>query len=162
MRAIGTFMLSIIAAAMTAILSVGAAQAQSSPFAELGGTWRGGGSLQLANGKRERLQCRAYYTPRQGGARMGMALRCASPSMKLELRSRLNYSNGLVSGSWSETTFNNTGSLRGRASRSRITLQIGGSVSGALRVSISGNRQNVSFNTSGGQLRGVNISLSRG
>lgn len=158
-RALPTY---LIAAFVLFAVQFDAAVAQTSPFKDMGGSWRGAGSLTLTNGKKERLRCRAYYTPRANGSRMGMALRCASPSIRLELRSQLTFRNGLVSGSWNETTYNTEGSIRGRATRNRLNLRISGSVSGALRVSITGNRQNVSFNTTGGQLRGVNISLSRG
>jgi len=93
----------IAAAAALVFIMTAQAHAQS-PLAGLSGSWSGSGSIQLANGKRERMRCRAYYTARDGGNNLGMAIRCAAPGYKIELRSRLRYSSGRVSGSWNETT----------------------------------------------------------
>lgn len=154
-------LLALVAVVVISTTQLSSPALAQSPFQALGGTWGGAGSLSLANGERERLRCRAYYTPRERGANMGMAIRCASASYKIELRSRLAYNNGLVSGSWRETSFNQSGSIRGRASSSRLTLQIQGGVSGSITVAFAGQNQSISVQTNGSELRGVSISLSR-
>lgn len=149
---------------LTGALALGsAATAQAaSPFNELGGTWSGSGRIRLANGDTERLRCRAYYTPRSGGSRMGMAIRCSSPSYNFELRSTLTNRHGRVSGDWQETNFNASGSLRGRARNGRISLRVDGSVNARLTVSYGANRQTVSLqpSTEGG-IRHMQIGLRR-
>jgi len=54
-------------------------------FDELLGSWRGGGQMELSEGKTERLKCNAYYTG--GGSRLGVAIRCQSEISNIEFRS---------------------------------------------------------------------------
>jgi hypothetical protein len=131
------------------------------PFASLSGSWSGGGQMRFENGSSERISCRAYYTPRDGGSALSLAIRCASKDNKIELRANLQSNGGRVSGDWEERTFNAGGSATGRASGGSLTLAIAGSVAGSMQVSTSGNRQNVSISTSGVALRGVSMSLSK-
>lgn len=133
------------------------------PFASYGGTWSGSGTIRLSGGNSEALRCKAYYTPKDGGSSMGLAIRCASASNKIELRAQLSVDGGRVSGSWEERTFNASGNVTGRANANRITLTIaGGGFNGTMSVSTSGSSQSVSITTEGIGLKGVSISLSRG
>lgn len=136
--------------------------ADGNPLAGLAGSWRGSGSARFEGGKSERLTCQGHYTVKAGGSQLGLALRCASASAKIDLRSALHYSQGRVSGDWEERTFNATGGVSGRASDGNLNLAIsGGGISGAMAVSFSGSSQSVSINTSGSSFRGVSISLKR-
>lgn len=133
------------------------------PFAAFAGSWSGSGQVRFQGGRSERIACRAYYTPRDGGSSMSLALRCASKDNKIDLRSSLAVQSGRVTGSWEERTFNASGSLSGRASGGSMTLAIsGGGLSGSMQVSTSGSSQSVSISTSGAGLAGVSISLSKG
>lgn len=141
----------------------GALQARAETvFDTLVGTWNGSGQIKLDNGKSEALKCRAFYTQKEADS-LGIALRCASASNKIELRASLNQGRGGVDGSWEERTFNAAGTVKGTASSSKINLVItGGTFSGSMKVSITGARHSVSIETNGIGLRAVNISLSRG
>ena len=131
------------------------------PFQTLVGTWGGSGQIRLDNGKTEALKCRAFYTQKETAA-LGIALRCASASNKIELRANLNQSGSQVEGSWEERTFNAAGTVTGKVSSGRINLAItGGTFSGSMNVAITGARHSVSIETNGIGLRAVNISLSR-
>lgn len=136
--------------------------AAPSPFIELAGTWSGSGQIRLQGGQSEQLSCRAYYTPKSGGAELGMAIRCASTSYKIELRSALQYDAGAVTGSWEERTFNVTGDVSGRATGGQIHLTFKGNVTGSMSVTYSGANQNVTIATSGSELSGVTLRLARG
>ena len=151
----------LIAAVLLAVVCSEPAFAQS-PFAGLDGAWSGPGQVRLENGSRERLSCRAYYTPKDGGAGLGMAIRCASQSYSIEVRSTLRYEQGKVTGSWEERTFNASGSLSGRASGGNLTLTITGGVSGTMSVALSSGRQTVSIATETAGLKGVSVQLTRG
>jgi hypothetical protein len=107
----------------------------------------------------ERIKCNAYYTG--GGAELGLAIRCASESYKIEIRSKLSYSGGRLSGNWEERTFNAQGNATGTAIPNKITLSISGGVSGTMVVSYSKSRQNVSISTQGVALKSVSIALGR-
>ena len=132
------------------------------PFAQLDGTWSGSGRILLSDGKSEGLKCRAYYTPKDGGAEIGVALRCASASNKVELRANLVSAGGRVSGSWEERTFNASGTATGQTSPTQITLVInGGGFSGHMAVMTTGRSQVISVSTEGVALRGVSVNLQR-
>jgi hypothetical protein len=150
--------------ALAVLLGVGGvprAYAQG-PFQTLAGNWSGGGQIKLENGKSEALKCRAYYTQKEADT-LGLAIRCASASNKIELRASLNQSGNQVDGNWEERTFNAAGTVRGKVTSGRIHLTIsGGTFSGSMNVAITGERHSVSIETNGIGLRAVNISLSRG
>jgi hypothetical protein len=143
--------------------AVTSSAAKTAPFAELTGAWTGAGQIRLEGGKTERVTCKAYYTPKDEGAAIGIALRCASTSYSIDLRSNLESVNGRVTGSWEERTFNAAGNVTGRASNGNVSVAIsGGGLSGSMSVSFGGTSQQVSITTSGTALKGVSISLQRG
>jgi hypothetical protein len=78
--------------------------AAQSPFQSLSGSWAGAGQVRFSSGNTEALRCRAYYTPKDSGTSVGLSIRCASQSNKIELRANLNYQSGKVTGSWEERT----------------------------------------------------------
>jgi hypothetical protein len=153
----------LIMAALLMVASAGQASAQSI-FDTLAGTWNGSGQIKLDNGKSEALKCRAYYTQKDGSSELGLAIRCASASNKIELRATLSQTSGQVAGMWEERTFNASGTVTGKASPGRINLTItGGSFQGSMNVSVAGSRHTVLIETNGTiGLRAVNINLSRG
>ena len=142
------------------LLATSAAQAES-PFGALNGTWSGSGTIQFEGGQTERLRCNAYYTSSAGATELGLAIRCASASNRIEIRGRLAYRSGSVSGNWEERTFNASGTASGQASNNRISLRLAGAIPGSMNVTVSRSRQSVAINTQGGGLRAVRIGLSR-
>jgi hypothetical protein len=145
-----------------ALAVAGAGAQAASPFADLNGTWSGSGRIRLQDGKTEGLKCRAYYVAKDGGSELGLALRCASASNKIELRANLASTGSRVSGSWEERTYNAAGSVTGHASDNRINLTInGGGFDGSMAVTTHGSNQEISVSTRGIALRGVNVNLRR-
>ena len=90
-----------------------------------------------------------------------MAIRCQSDNYKIEIRSKLSYSGGRLSGNWEERTFNASGTASGTASPNKISLAIKGAVSANMLVNYTKTTQNVDISVSGVALQGVRISLSR-
>jgi hypothetical protein len=82
--------------------------------------------MNLADGQSQALKCSAYYIPKDGGAQVGVVLRCAGVSNKVELRANLISNGNRLSGSWEEGTLNAWGSVRGQASPTQIKLAING------------------------------------
>jgi hypothetical protein len=146
-----------------ALIAVGHGPAGAAgPFTELDGSWSGSGRILLSDGKSEGLRCRAYYTPKGGGAEIGVALRCASASNKVEMRAILVAAGSRVSGSWEARTFNASGTVTGQASPTQIKLAInGGGLSGHLTVMTTGKRQVIFVSTEGVALKGVSVNLQR-
>jgi hypothetical protein len=136
-------------------------QAADNPFPSLAGTWNGSGTARMEGGKTESLRCKGYYTNGGGGASLGLSIRCANASSKVELRANLNYADGNVSGDWEERTYNQSGSITGKATSTKMNLAISGGVSGSLSVSVSGASHSVALSTEGSTLKGITISMSR-
>lgn len=153
-----------LAAAGIALVSMPgiAGAAAAGPFDTLGGSWSGAGNIRLEDGRTEGLKCKAYYSPRSGGVSMGLALRCASASNKIELRATLNSTGSRIAGNWEERTFNVGGSASGQANGNTIRLAIdAGVLAGSMSVVTNGASQTISVRTDGAALKGVNISLRR-
>jgi hypothetical protein len=136
--------------------------ASAGQFSALGGTWSGAGHVSLENGKRESLKCRAYYTPKEGGDSLGLAIRCASASNRIELRATLHSNGGRIGGTWEERTFNASGSVAGQGSAERLRLSIsGGGFSGSMSVTTAGRTQSIAVSANGVGFKGINISMRR-
>ncbi|MGD9785654.1 MAG: hypothetical protein AB7E80_05370 [Hyphomicrobiaceae bacterium] len=152
-----------VAILCAAVISVSAQASAESPFATLAGSWSGAGQIRLEGEKSESIRCRAYYTTSGGGSGLGMAIRCASASNKIEMRANLTYAGGSVSGNWEERTFNATGEVKGSTTAELMNLNInGGGLNGRMSIRISPSSQKVSISTTGSAFRGLNLSLSRG
>jgi hypothetical protein len=151
-----------IIALTLAMLSASAVSARGGSFEGLNGSWSGQGQIRLENGKSENLKCRAYYVPKDGDAALGLAIRCASPSNKVELRANLIAKGHNLSGTWEERVFNASGDVTGEINGNKVEISIaGGGFSGTMNVTTSGASQQVSINTQGIALKGVNIGLRR-
>ena len=149
----------LLVAGLAGLFSASPSQkVEASPFDTLLGSWRGSGTVRLNTGT-ERLSCNAYYTG--GGQQLGMAIRCTSPSGKVEIRSKLSLSGNQLSGNWEERTYNASGSASGTANPGRLSIRVTGTVRGSMVVNYSKSSQNVSISTTGSPLQGVSIRLTR-
>ena len=83
------------------------------PFANLAGWWGGKGRLRFKDGKMEEVRCRATYFVEDDGDALRQNIRCASQSGKIELKSQVRHSNGVLSGEWREEMYNVSGTLDG-------------------------------------------------
>jgi hypothetical protein len=161
----GTARASVIAMALAISIvpaSIQPARAASdNPFVSLAGTWSGSGTARFDAGKTESLRCKGYYTNNGNPNSLGLSIRCANASSKIELRANLVDSNGSVTGSWEERTYNQSGSVQGKVTPNRMTLAISGGIDGTMTVAISGASHQVTVASSGPSFKGVHISMSR-
>ncbi|MGH1352998.1 MAG: hypothetical protein ACRBBN_19660, partial [Methyloligellaceae bacterium] len=132
----------VIISAIAAINS--GAIAGPSPFNTMLGSWGGSGIFELKSGKKERIQCTAYYTG--GSSQLNMNIRCKG-NQQIEMRSKMSLADGKITGTWLETTFNAEGNISGKALGRKIALAIKGAVSGTMEVSYSRVRQEVTIHT---------------
>lgn len=137
----------------------GAAAATDNPFGSLAGTWNGSGTARFDGGKTESLRCKGYYT--NGGANLGLSIRCANASAKVELRANLVYNNGAVSGDWEERTYNQSGTVSGKATATKLNLVISGGIDGSIAININGGSHSVNVSTASSTLKGINLSMTR-
>lgn len=156
-----TFPLAAIIAATLGMAAVVPAAQAASPFEGMSGAWAGAGRITFEGGQSERLRCNANYRSSGSGQRLGIAIRCASPSSAFELRSDLAYRGGRVSGSWQERTLGASGDASGLADSSRVVLRFTGTAAGSMAVALAGRSQTVTIATQGTALRGIRMSLRR-
>ncbi len=139
-----------------------AIHAAVSPFTALAGTWSGGGTLSTSDGTQEQLRCRAAYNVGAAGEELRLNLRCASASYNFDLTSEVQYRGGAITGSWSETSRNASGSLSGRAGSGHIEVSARGqNFSAELSLTTRGNRQAVSIRPQGTNITAVSLELAR-
>ena len=140
-------------------LAASTGHAQSGPFAGMAGTWNGSGTITLDDGSKERIRCRATY--QVGGPKMTMALTCASDAYKFALEANVVDQGGVVSGNWTETNRNISGSVLGTAGGGKIDVAVEAvGFSASLSLHTAGNKQSVSI-SSDSQFRAANITLSK-
>lgn len=148
-----------VAAAAFLAASTAVGHAQSGPFAGLAGNWSGGGAITLDDGSRERIRCRASY--QVAGARMTMTLICASDAYKFNLAANVADQGGQISGTWSESSRNISGTLQGRGGGGSFqVVASSGGFNASISLRTAGNKQSVSMRADS-QFRGADISLSK-
>jgi hypothetical protein len=141
------------------LVSVAASHAQSGPFAGLGGSWAGNGTVELSDGTTERIRCKADYKVNDTGLSLKQNLRCASDSYKFDLTSDVTSQGERISGNWSEASRNVFGNLQGTAGGGRMEVFVEAAGFAAnLLVSTNGKKQIVQI-SSKGEIRGVNITM---
>ena len=153
----------VVAAGLSVIaVPADAQRAGPGPFAGLAGTWSGSGTITLSNGSNERIRCRAAYRADDGGG-LRSNLRCASDSYRVDLTSELIHRGGAISGRWMETTRNATGTISGTASEGQVQMTIEGALFRASVTLITrGDRQSVTIQAPGTDVRQVSINLRKG
>ena len=147
----------LIAAAIFASPS----HAQSGPFAGMAGVWSGSGTVTLDDGSSERIRCRASYAVGAGGSGLNQTLTCASDSYKFDLRTNVVAEGGAISGSWSETSRNVSGSIEGRGGNGnfRVVASAPG-FNADITLTTHGNKQSVVIRSES-QFKAATISLTR-
>ena len=154
------------AAALVLLLATPAAAQRAGnagPFAGLAGSWSGSGTITLQNGGEERIRCRATYNVGDGGSSLQQNLRCASDSFTFDLSSSVVAQGGAVTGRWSETTRNASGTVSGRATSGELQVRVDSQGFAAnLVMTTRGNRQSVSISSAGTALTGASITLTKG
>lgn len=165
MKFFGRSELAIKAAGIGAALlfSVAASHAQSSgPFAGFDGAWTGTGTVSLSDGSTERIRCKADYKVAGTGLALKQALHCASDSYKFDLTSDVTSQGERISGNWSESNRNIFGNLQGTAGGGQIDVFVEANGFAAnLSLRTNGSKQTVQI-SSKGEIRGVNITMTKG
>jgi hypothetical protein len=134
-------------------------------FARLAGEWNGNGTIELANGSREPLRCKAAYDVLGEQSNLQLNIRCASDSYNFDLRGSATLAGTGVSGSWSESTRNAAGKISGTARGDKIDVVAESAAFTAnLSLMTRGNKQSVTIKSKedNSSVRGATINLQRG
>lgn len=154
-----------ISVALLALLASSLQPTSAAPhevLSSMSGFWTGPGRIEFDGGASEALVCKAYYTSKDGGDGLGIALRCASPSQKIELRAQLTARGRNLTGTWEERSFNASGTVTGQATDQQISLSVdGGGFSATMLVIQDKEHQSVSITTQGIGFKKVMVSLTR-
>jgi hypothetical protein len=157
--------MTVAAFGAAAVLTASPSRAEGGAFADYAGSWSGTGTISIAQNQgtsSERIRCKGTYTVEGGGNTLHQSLRCASDSYRFDLTSNVRASGGQLTGDWSEASRNVNGTVNGQVSGGDITARVetNGYVA-SFNVSTRGGKQTVAI-SSPGELRAVNIALSRG
>jgi hypothetical protein len=155
-----------IIAMMLLVGTYGSGHAQEGgTFARLAGEWNGNGTIELADGSREPLRCKAAYDVLGRQSNLQLNIRCASDSFNFDLRGSATLAGTGVSGSWSESTRNAGGRLSGSAHGDKIDVVAESSTfTASLSLTTRGNKQSVTIKSkdANSSLKGATINLQRG
>jgi len=93
-------------------------------------------------------------------------MRSAGTNYKFNTASKLTYSGGKISGSWSETTYDASGSVSGTATGNTVHARISGDkFSGRMSINVSGSRHTINIvqldKKSGSYRQAASVSLHR-
>jgi hypothetical protein len=133
------------------------------PFAQMAGSWSGGGSIELTGDIKENLRCRANYTHGASNNSLALSIRCASDNYKFELASNVVERGGRLTGTWSEAAYKVSGNITGRVVGNNISaLAQGDSFSADLAVTTTANRMMVTMTPKATYVISVKMAFSRG
>jgi hypothetical protein len=131
-------------------------------LANLPGRWTGEGRLGFKDGKAETVTCRATYLAATDAPGLKQNIRCASPSGKIELKSRLEDKDGVLTGEWSEEIYNLKGELNGKTTERGLIVTVkGADLDANMDVIVKDNRQIVEIQFHNTSLIGLTLVLTR-
>lgn len=131
-------------------------------LAGLPGLWTGQGRLGFKDGKTESVTCRATYFAATDAPGLKQTIRCASPSGKIELKSRLEEKDGVISGEWSEEMYNLRGALQGKVTERGLVVTVkGDDLNANMDVIVKDDRQIVEIQFHDTSLIGITLVLKR-
>ena len=154
----------VVSAFLVSSVIFGVGHAAAGPFSSFPGAWSGTGTIELSDGRKERMRCQATYRARGAEDRtVDLQLGCASDSYKFQLTGDLVSQGEQISGQWSETTRNIGGSAIGRIRGERMQLHVEtGGFAANLSLQTKGKSQSVNIDSQGGGERiKANITLRR-
>jgi plastocyanin len=158
---------SVLAATSSALLlSTAAGQAQQvaavGPFEELGGSWSGTGIVNLREGGKERVRCKASYVVKNAGFGIDQELTCASDAYKFEMTSNIVQQGDTLTGIWFESVHRVAGRVVGKSNGSQIDVRAeGDTFTALLNVTTHGDKQSMLMQSPGSRVESVSISLTR-
>jgi hypothetical protein len=154
----------LIAGACAAAFLLGsvAGQAQTGPFAPLGGAWAGTGTIKLVDGGTERIRCKASYDL-VSHSQVNLNLTCASDSYKFVLLGSMEASSGgAITGNWTEQTRSVAGVVSGRVTGNHIAVTTAGALNATLSLTSAGATQSIVLKSKGTSIEQMSISMKRG
>ena len=121
------------------------AEQASSLLKKLDGSWRGSGTVKPIGGQQERLSCRVRY--QASSDKVAQNISCAGTDYRFEANANVTCNGDSISGSWSESIANNTGSASGKISGDKMNIEVTGpNFQGRIGVQVTGSRHSLTIN----------------
>jgi hypothetical protein len=137
-------------------------------FTQMGGSWRGDGSVIYTNGQTEGMRCTAKYEVTDDGNKMKQDLTCAfaSGGSPLKIKSDITYraAAGIINGYWSEGSYGLSGTLTGSASSNKIKARVlttSQNLTVQVEVTTSGGQQTVTLRPTSLDVKEVRVQLRK-
>ena len=154
-----------VALALAVLLAGGIVSQAAGPFGRLAGEWHGGGQIDLSGGGNEPLRCRAAYDVIGAtGNELQLNIRCAGQSYSFDLRGSATADGDRLSGTWSESTRNASGTISGTIRGDRLQVVARGqSFSASLTLITRGHNQSITIRSTDPQseFKGASLELQR-
>ena len=145
---------------MTVFAAAPACAQQS--FEDVAGSWSGSGMMKPSDGPRERVRCKADYTPKNQGQSLKLSLRCASDAYKMDLSANIDQSGTTLSGNWFESQYRQGGKISGQNLNGLINAKIeSDTITALLTVRTKANRQTFVMESPGAWVSQVSIDFVR-
>jgi len=146
---------------LVAILAAEPAYAQQS-FENVAGSWSGGGMMKPSDGPRERVRCKANYTPKNNGQSVKLNLRCASDAYKMDLSANIDQNGTDLSGNWFESQYRQGGKISGKNANGVIEARVeGDTITALLSVQTKGNGQTFAMESPGAWVSEISVDFVR-
>ena len=140
---------------------IGMAEADG-PFAPLSGAWRGDGAATGADGKSERIACRATNTISFDKVNLTQSLVCASDSYRFDIRTSVFTDGHAVRGTWQEATRNVSGNFSGDMRDGSINGAVTApGFTATVSIETTGDKERVTIVPQGSDIAKVEIALNR-
>ncbi len=140
-----------------------AGAAEPSTLAALAGRWVGEGRLGIKDNPPESVKCRATYFVEGGEASLKQNIRCATAGGSIEVKSEIANSAGALTGAWSETIHNLSGTLAGEMKPNGIHINVkGDGLNANMDIVVQSNKQIVEIQFFDSTLIGLTLVLTKG
>jgi hypothetical protein len=117
----------------------------SSLIKKLEGSWRGSGDVKPIGGAKERISCRVRYNT-SGGSKIAQNISCAGTDYRFEANANVACTGDAISGSWSESVANNTGTATGKINGDRLSIEVTGpNFQGFFNVQVTGGKHSLTI-----------------
>jgi hypothetical protein len=111
--------------------------ATGDPFTELKGDWKGGGTVILDDGEKKKVDCTTTY--KVAGTNITQTLHCKGEDYEVNTLLKVTDKSGKIKGTWTESVYDASGSVSGKARGDTIHAIISGDkFSGRMSIKVKG------------------------
>jgi hypothetical protein len=116
--------------------------ATGDPFTELKGDWKGGGTVILDDGEKKKVDCTTTY--KVAGTNITQTLHCKGEDYEVNTLLKVTDKSGKIKGTWTESVYDASGSVSGKARGDTIHAIISGDkFSGRMSIKVKGDSHTI-------------------